>query len=178
MCGYTCAVLIDGLGTFFAWVCVFFPTTLTVIASVLLPIRFVLQKRQLQRVQWHRARKMIVQTSMIASIYTICWLPYTLILQLLINNLLPRNNPHIAQFETIVPYLTSLVTPFIVFHTIRRPINLGIMERIKRRFFPQRQGIVRPVNNFIAQQQNPSAHEKHASTRQLKIMKNVRSESL
>jgi hypothetical protein len=159
MCGYTCAFLIHDLGTFYAWVCVFFPTALTIIGCVLLPIRFVLQKRQLQRVQWHRARKMIVQTSIIASIYIICWLPYTLILQLLINNLLSFSNSNIVQFLTIVPYLTSLVTPFIVFHTIRRQINLRIMERIKRRFFPQRQEVVRPVVNFVAQQINHRASE-------------------
>jgi hypothetical protein len=154
MCGYTCSVLIPDLATVYIWGFVFVPTVMTIISCVLLPIRFVIQKRQFQRVQWHRARKMIVQTSMIASVYTICWLPYTILLELLLNNLLSFSEPHINRYLTIVPYITSLLTPFIVFHIIRRHTNLGIVERIKRRFFPQHQGIVRPAGNFVVQQIN------------------------
>ncbi len=173
MCGYTCSVLIPDLATFYIWAFVFVPTMMTIISCVLLPIRFLIQKRQLQRVQWHRARKMIVQTTGIASVYTICWLPYTIMEQLSNNNILSFLNPDVNRFFTIVPYMTSLLTPFIVFHTIRTQMNLGIMERIKHRLFPQRQGAIRPVNTFIAQQQNPSARDNRTSTRQLKIIKNT-----
>jgi hypothetical protein len=154
MCGYTCSVLIPDLATFYIWAFVFVPTMMTIISCVLLPIRFLIQKRQLQRVQWHRARKLIVQTSMIASVYTLCWLPYTIILQLVINNVLSFSDSIINEFLVIVPYLTSLLTPFIVIHTIRREMNLGIMERIKRRLFPQHQGIVQPAGNLVAQKIN------------------------
>jgi hypothetical protein len=173
MCGYTCSVLIPDLATVYVWTFVFVPTVMTIISCVLLPIRFLIQKRQLQRVQWHRARKLIVQTTGIASVYTICWLPYTIMLQLVINNILSLSNPDVGRFFTIAPYMTSLLTPFIVFHTIRSQVNLGIMERIKHRFFPQRQGVVQPVNKFVLQQQNPSARDIHTSTRQLKIIKNT-----
>jgi hypothetical protein len=173
MCGYTCSVLTNSFGTVYIWAFVFVPTVMTIISCVLLPIRFVIQKRQLQRVQWHRAQKMILQTTGIASVYTICWLPYTIILQLVENNLLSFSNANLDRFFAIAPYMTSLLTPFIVFHTVRSQMNLGIMERIKRRFFPQRQGAVRPVNNFVVQQQNPSAHDIRTSTRQLKIIKHT-----
>ncbi len=154
MCGYTCPVLIKNLVTINIWAFVFIPTITTVICSILLPIRFIIQKRQLQQVDWHRSRKMILQTSIIASVYIICWLSYTIVLQLLINDILSYANPDIDRYLSIVPYMTSLLTPFIVFHTIRRPVNVGIMQRIKRRLFPQRQNIVQPANNYIAQQIN------------------------
>jgi heme exporter protein D len=178
MCGYTCSILIPDLATAYIWAFVFVPTVMTIISCVLLPIRFVIQKRQLQRVQWHRARKMILQTTGIASVYTICWLPYTIILQLVENNLLSFSNPNLDRFFAIAPYMTSLLTPFIVFHTVRSQMNLGIMERIKRRFFPRRQEVVQPVISFIGQQQNPSARDNHTSTRQLKIIKNTYSHPL
>ncbi len=159
MCGYTCSVLIENLATVYVWAFVFIPTITTVICSILLPIRFIIQKRQLQQVDWHRSRKMILQTSIIASVYIVCWLSYTIVLQLLINNIISFTNPDSGRYFAIVPYMTSLLTPFIVFHTIRRPVNVGIMQRLKRRLFPQRQGVVQPINNFVAQQQNPFAGE-------------------
>ncbi len=154
MCGYTCWILIDNIATVYAWVFVFIPRVITIIGCVLLPIRFIIQKRQLQRVQWHRARKMIIQTSVIASIYTLCWLPYTVIAQILINNPLFFSNPDINRFLTILPYMTSLLTPLIVFHTIQQRRNPGIMEQIKHRFCPQRQRAVQPTNNVVARQIN------------------------
>jgi hypothetical protein len=142
------------LGAIYAWGSVFIPTIITIIGCVLLPIRFVIQKRNLQRMQWHRARKMIMQTSMIASVYTICWLPYAIILQLFIDNRLAASDPLTGRFLTIVPYMTSLLTPFVVYHTVQRPRNPRIIERMKHHFFSQPQGIVRPVSNCVVQQLN------------------------
>jgi len=178
MCGYTCWILIDNVAIVYAWIFVFFPVLITIIGCILLPIRFIIQKRTLQQVQWHRARKMIIQTSAIASIYTMCWLPFAIILQLFINDFVSLSDPSIDRFLTIVPYITSLLTPLIVFHTIQQRRNPGIMEQIKRRFWPQRQAVVRPLNQFVAQHNNPSAHERHASDGHLKIVKNVVSYSL
>jgi hypothetical protein len=155
MCGYTCSVLVKNFATIYIWILVFIPTITTVISSILLPIRFIIQKRKLQRVQWHRARKMIVQTSIISSVYILCWLPFTIILQLLTNNILSFANPNIIRYFAVVPYMTSLLTPFIVFHTIRKPLPIGIMERLKRRLFLRRRNTVQPANNFVAQQLNP-----------------------
>jgi hypothetical protein len=173
MCGYTCTVLSDRLGTFYAWVSVFTPTIITIIGCVLLPIRFIIQKRTLQQVQWHRARKMIIQTSIIAGVYTICWLPYCILLQLLFNNSLSFYNSNVIQFLAVAPYMTSLLTSFIVFHTVQKPINLAMIEEIKRRFCPQRQAVVQPLNNCVPQQNNPSAQENHTSAGHLKIIKNA-----
>jgi hypothetical protein len=155
LCGYTCSVLTKNFATFYIWILVFIPTITTVISSILLPIRFIIQKGQLQRVQWHRSRKMIVQTSIISSVYILCWLPFTIVLQLLTNNILSFANPNIIRYFAVVPYMTSLLTPFIVFHTIRKPLPIGIMERLKRRLFLRRRDIVQPANNFVAQQLNP-----------------------
>lgn len=154
MCGYTCPVLLNQLILLAAWLFVFIPTVLTIVSCVLLPVRFIIQKRQLQRVQWSRARKMIVQTSTIAGVYTICWLPYTIVLQLYVNNVISLANRDISRFFTIIPYMTSLVTPFIVFHTIQKPLNLVITEEIKRRFCRRQQTVVQPVNGMTGQEQS------------------------
>jgi heme exporter protein D len=164
MCGYTCSVLLNSLIPIYVWLFVFIPITITVIGCILLPIRFVIQKRHLQQVQWHRARKMIVQTSMIAGAYTICWLPYTIILQLIVNKVLLSSDSSITLFLACIPYITSLLTPFIVFHTIRSQVNLPIVELIKRRFLPQRQGMIRPVIAIAVQRVNHLAFEEHNAT--------------
>jgi hypothetical protein len=172
MCGYTCGVLSAQLGLVFTWICVFAPTAITIIGCVLLPIRFIIQKRQLQQVQWHRARKMIVQTTIIAGAYSICWLPYAIILQLTLNYLLSFFNPDVNRFFAFVPYMTSLLTPFIALHIISGRPNLRLMEEIKRRFFPQRQGAIQPAVDVILQQQNPSALEECLSTIRIKAIQN------
>jgi len=154
MCGYTCAVRMPNLGMVFIWIHVFLPTAITTVASILLPIRFVIQKRTLHQLQWHRARKMIIQTSAIASMYLICWVPYTIILQLTFNGILSYSNPNINKFFIYAPYATSLLTPFIAQHTIPGWMNRKIIEQIKRRFFPQRQCTVQPRAQPIAQEMN------------------------
>jgi hypothetical protein len=159
MCGYTCGVLLRSFGLAYTWIFVFTPTIITVVGCISLPIRFIIQKRQLQRVQWNRARKMIVQTSTIAGAYIICWLPYTILLQLALYNLLSFEDPDVNRYIAFVPYITSLLTPFIVLHTISGEMNLGLIERMKRRFFPQHQGAVGPVANVVAQQVNQFAIE-------------------
>ncbi len=150
LCGYTCAILLKDLGTTFAWIHVFVPTVITIIASVLLPIRFVIQKRKLHRLQWHRARKMILQTTVIASAYIICWLPYTIILQLSINGIINFYNPYINVLSNYGPYATSLLTPFIVQHTIPGWMNMKTMTRIKNWLFPQWKNSVRPATTVVA----------------------------
>jgi hypothetical protein len=152
MCGYTCTLLAPNFGVFFAWMHVFCPTMITVVASVLLPVRFVLQKRSLQRLEWHRARKMIIQTSTIAGAYTICWLSFTIILQLTLNNIISIYNPNLSQFFVYGPYATSLLTPFIVLHTVPGWMSPVMVEKIKRRLFSQHQNIVHPHPTIAALQ--------------------------
>ncbi len=154
LCGYTCGVRTPNLGIVFIWIHVLLPTAITTVASILLPIRFVIQKRTLQSLQWHRARKMIIQTSAIASMYLICWVPYTIILQLTFNGILSYSNPNINKFFIYAPYATSLLTPFIAQHTIPGWVNRKMIEQIKRRFFPQRQSAVQPRAQLIAQKMN------------------------
>ncbi|CAF0813233.1 unnamed protein product [Adineta steineri] len=165
MCGYTCAVRLNNLATFYIWVCVCVPTTMTIIGCVLLPVRFIIQKRQLQRIQWHRARKMIVQMSIIAGTYSLCWLPYTIVLQLSLSHILSSNEADINRFLAFIPYITSLLTPFIILQTIHDEINLALMERIKRRFFPQRQQKIRPAITVREQQTKPVVFEKHNTSK-------------
>jgi hypothetical protein len=171
MCGYTCTVDMKELGTFYIWILVFIPTIITIIAGILLPIRFIIQKRHLQRVQWHRARKMIIQTSVIASIYTICWFPYTIILQLLINGRISFSDPNVNQFLIFTPYAPSLFTPFIVFHTVPGWEFLKVREIIIRRFFPRLQRTVRPNATFVAPQVNHFTLEKVKSDRTVTTIK-------
>ncbi|CAF4337598.1 unnamed protein product [Rotaria socialis] len=80
-CGYTCAVREKHLATTYIWLDTFSPMLLTIVSSILLPIRFVIQKKSLQRLQWYRARKMIMQAVLVAGAYIICWLSYTIVLQ-------------------------------------------------------------------------------------------------
>ena len=172
MCGYTCTVDLEQFGAVYIWIFVFIPTITTVVGCILLPIRFIIQKRQLQRVQWHRARKMIVQTSIIAGVYTICWLPYAILLQLAINELISFSTPDIGRFFAFVPYMTSLLTPFIILHTISGWRNLGLIERMKRHFFPRRQRVVQPVASVAFQRQKTSAIKQHSSIKSLPIIQN------
>ncbi|CAF0870015.1 unnamed protein product [Adineta steineri] len=169
MCGYTCAVRSTDLGTIYCWVFVFIPTTMTIIGCVLLPVRFIIQKRTLQRIQWHRARKMIVQMSIIAGTYSICWLPYTIVLQLDIAGIVPFFDPNMGRFLALMPYITSLLTPFIILHTMHDETNLALVERIKHRFFPRRQQKIRPVVNSVEKQQDSANREKHTATNRNKI---------
>ncbi|CAF0966218.1 unnamed protein product [Rotaria sordida] len=154
LCGYTCASIVENFGTTYVWLYVFLPTMVTTIACLLLPIRFIIQKRHFQRIQWYRARKMIIQTSFIASIYTICWLPNVIILQLLINKHISTISPVINLFLTFTPYVTSLLTPFIVLHTASGWIRPAIIQRIKCRLFPPRQGVIQPITNLVVNQAN------------------------
>lgn len=166
MCGYTCAALIRNLANIYTWASVFIPTLITVIGCILLPVRFIIQKRQLQQVDWHRTRKMIVQTSVIAGVYSLCWLPYTIILQLLSSNVLPFNNPDITRYLAITPYITSLLTPFITYHTVRRTTDLNMAQRLKYLLLCRRQILVVPAANFVAQQVNCGTANAHHSTRE------------
>ncbi|CAF3458274.1 unnamed protein product [Rotaria sp. Silwood2] len=164
MCGFTCSMIVELFGTLYIWLYVFTPTMLTIIACILLPIRFIIQKRHFQRIRWYRARKMIIQTSLIASAYTICWLPYTIILQLLINRRVSIFHPIINSFLTFTPYVTSLLTPFIVLHAVSGWMKPVIIQKIKRCFFPQRQGIVQPISNLVVKQANNLMIDTHNLT--------------
>ena len=149
MCGYTCTVLDRHFGLIFIWIIAFLPTVVTSIASLLLPIRFIIQKRTLQRVQWHRTRKMILQTSFIASTYIFFWLSYTIVLQLLFNEIIAFDNTYMNEFFTYGPYATSLLTPFLVQNTVPGWMNRETIARIKRRFFPQRENAIQPRHNLV-----------------------------
>jgi hypothetical protein len=141
LCGYTCGILNDELGTTYAWLLVFIPTIITSIACILLPIRFIVQRQHLHRLQWFRARKMIIQMSIIAGTYTICWLPYTIILQLLLNEIFTFSNAILTRFLIYTPYVTSLLMPIIVFHTVPERINCGRL-RIKCKIVFNQQRLV------------------------------------
>ncbi|CAF0813216.1 unnamed protein product [Adineta steineri] len=142
LCGYTCSLLSKNASTMFLWFQLFTPTVVTCIACFLLPIRFLFQKRNLQRLQWRRARKMIVQMIIIAGAYILSWLPYAIILQLATINLISLTSDTTVEYMVFDSYVTSLLTPFICLHTISERLKLDIIKRIIRLCFVQRQNTV------------------------------------
>lgn len=148
LCNYTCSILLMDLALFYIYVLVFVPTMITIIACVLLPIRFAIQKRTLQQFHWRRARKMIIHTILICGAYTICWFPYAVLLQLTMNNLVSLGDPHVARFMIFAPYVTSLVTPLVCFYTTTTELKLFISRWVHRYFLRRRQRrIVARVKN-------------------------------
>jgi hypothetical protein len=141
--------LVPSLVIIYVWFQVFVPTIITIIACVLLPIRFLINKRKLQRVQWRRARRMIVQMSTIASTYTFCWLPYRIILQLATINRILLGNYYISMCMIFDSYIPSLLTQSICFHTISGRIKFDLLQRIFRSYFPLQQATVKPMQFFI-----------------------------
>ena len=145
LCGYTCGILNNQLGVNYAWLLVFLPTTITVFACISLPIRFLLQRQQLQRVEWNRSRKLIVQMSIISTAYLLCWLPYTIFLQFLLNGILSFTNIVFNRYLSYTPYVTSLLTPWIVLHTspewfaFRKRPTIEIQNSFPRLNPPQQQ---------------------------------------
>jgi hypothetical protein len=144
LCGFTCSLLLPNLVMIYVWIQVFLPTSITMIACILLPIRFAIQKRNLQRFQWHRARKMIIQMISIAGAYTICWFPYVIILQLISTNQVSLSQVNKEQFMIFGPYITSLITPFICLYTISTNLKLNLIKQITRYLFRGRQARVHP----------------------------------
>ncbi|CAF0722365.1 unnamed protein product [Adineta ricciae] len=100
MCGYTCAVRVPSFILILVWLYVFLPTAIITVAK------------------WNRTRKMIIHTSVISGAYILCWLPFSIILQLSVNGITSFNDYNISQFLIYGPYLTPLLTPFIVQQTI------------------------------------------------------------
>lgn len=147
LCGYTCSVLLPTTVMIYEWIQVFLPTMITIFACLCLPIRFLLKKSQLQRLQWRRARRMIVQMSSIAMTYTFCWLPYAILLQFVSANYLLLNDYHISIYMIFDAYVPSLLTPFICFHVIFGKLKMDFRLRILRICFPQRPTMVHPQNH-------------------------------
>lgn len=147
LCGYTCSVLVPNTLRIYVWIQVFLPTIITTLACTLLPIRFLLKKSKLQRLEWRRARRMIVQMSTIAATYTLCWFPYTILLQLISTNYVLLNDYYISRYMIFDVYVPSLLTPFICFHVIFGKVKLNCRQRIFGHYFSQRQTTIHPQNH-------------------------------
>jgi len=89
---------------------------------------------------------MIVQMSIIASTYTFCWLSYSVIIQLVTVNLISLSDYYISTFIIFVPYVPSLLTPFICFHIISKAFKFDMIKRIIHYCFPRLQSNVHPQN--------------------------------
>lgn len=138
MCGFTCIVRQRSLTINYAWFDVCTPVILTTVTSILLPVRFILQKRSIHRLQWARSRKLIVQTVLISGAYIVCWLSYAVILQLLVNGHLSLFNVHVNLYTIYGPYITPLLTPFIIQYTASGwLLNMKNIKHIKRRILGQ-----------------------------------------
>ena len=144
LCGYTCSLLLPQLVLIYIYIQVFLPTIITIIACILLPIRFAIQKRTFQQFQWRRARKMIIQMVLISGAYIICWFPYAIILQLVLDNQVSLDDSITTRFLIFTPYITSLLTPFICFYTTSTWLKLYIIKQINRYCFPRRQNLIHP----------------------------------
>ena len=166
LCGFTCSLLLQHTAWIYVWIQVFFPTMITIIACVLLPIRFLSQKRKLQRLEWRRARKMIIQMSIIATAYTIFWLPYTIVLQLTTANIIPLGN-YALTFILFDPYATSLLTPFICLHTIFGMLKFDNIKRIIRYWFPHRRHTIQPRTTVMTQHQNRITNQTNNCARRI-----------
>ncbi|UJR27395.1 hypothetical protein I4U23_008685 [Adineta vaga] len=158
LCGYTCSLLMKQASLIYIWVQVFFPTLVTTVACILLPIRFMFQKKTLQRLQWRRARKMIIQMTVIAITYTISWIPYTVIIHLASAELLSLGSDPIASFMIFLPYIPSLLTPFICLYTISERLKFNTMKQIIYFCFPHRKNVVHVRTTVIIPNQNHTAN--------------------
>ncbi len=167
LCGFTCSLLVQTTVWIYLWFQVLFPTVITIIACILLPIRFLLQKRKLQRLQWRRARKMIIQMSIIATAYTICWLPYTIVLHLVTANIIPLGDYYVSRFVLFDPYATSLLTPFICLHTIFGMLKFDNIKRIIRFCFSHRRNTVQPRTTVMTQNQNRITNQTNNCARRI-----------
>ena len=144
LCNYTCSILIPELLLFYIYFQVFFPTVITIVAGILLPIRFVMQKRSMHRFQWRQTRKLTIQTGLICALYTVGWAPYAIFLQLLSNDRVSLSDGTVSRFLIFGPYVTPLLTPFICFYTTTTPIKLFLSQQINRYCFRRHQNIVHP----------------------------------
>ena len=167
LCGFTCSLLLTNAMQIYVWLQVFFPTMVTIFACVLLPIRFLLKKRKLQRLQWRRARRMIIQMSTIASTYVFCWLPYTIILQLSSINVVSLGDYSTLSYMIFDSYVPSLLTPFICFHTMSGEMKFHFLQRIIRYFFPHRQVRIHPQNTLALQTRNLPSHPMQISHKRM-----------
>lgn len=150
LCGFTCGIVILELGTFYAWFCVFIPIILTSFACILLPIRYTLQRKNIRRAaSWQQTRKLIIQTILIVSVYLMCWLPYTIILQLVINRAISFDDEFLERIFTVIPYITSVLTPFLVIYTKPGRIKFGFLQNRNIRLLTFRTTII-PVNPIVS----------------------------
>ena len=164
-CGYTCTILSRDLTLYYIWCQVFVPVLITTVACILLPIRFLVQKHNLQRLEWRRARKMIVQMSVIAGTYTICWIPYTVIAHLGTANVISFNDDTVAAFVNFAPYISSLLTPFICLHTVSERLKFELLKRMIHFCFPRWKNRVNVQTISVAPNQHRATTNAYTAVR-------------
>ncbi|CAF0809756.1 unnamed protein product [Adineta steineri] len=98
----------------FDWFCnIFTPIIISIIATIILIVRVLLQKRRVgQRAIWQRNRKMVLQLASVSLMYIIVWIP--IIVGFVIPLIIP--NAFILQLSSAVfiyfEYISFLFCPF------------------------------------------------------------------
>ncbi|CAF1483393.1 unnamed protein product [Adineta steineri] len=80
-CGYSCALRIPSVALYARIVNNFVPTFIVVVSSLSLLVRVIMQKRRVQRNQfhWRKCRRMIIQLMTTVSLFLVITMPVTLV---------------------------------------------------------------------------------------------------
>jgi hypothetical protein len=113
-CGYVCALKIPSVALFFRIAHNFVPVSIVTISVLMLIVRVIKQKRQVQtnRFQWRRHRRMIIQLLTFASLFLILTLP-SFIVGIVQNCCLPSFAAALQiSYFTLLIRFTTLLMPF------------------------------------------------------------------
>lgn len=119
-CGYVCALRIPSVALFFRIAHNFVPISIVISSNLMLIIRFIKQKRQIQNNQFdfRKHRKMIIQLFILSSLFLILTLP-SFIVGVIQNCCITNfaSNLQISYFTLFIRFITILM-PFMCFSSI------------------------------------------------------------
>jgi hypothetical protein len=91
-----------------------FPTSLIVIFSILLLVRYIRQKRRFQQaIQWRKCRKMVIQLLLISNLYLIFYLPLLSLMTLHLCGLPSEIGANAELYAYFFSYFISLLSPYV-----------------------------------------------------------------
>jgi hypothetical protein len=132
LCGDQCIDQANGLSTY-NWIFnILFPAFLVILGSLCLLIRVLWTRREMQRNlrNWSKNWKMIIQLLSIAVIYTIVWLPVSIIYIIsIINPSSPRATETIADHFYFLTYLCEIAVPVVALFFWPE-----LMQKLRRHF--------------------------------------------
>jgi len=133
LCGDQCVDHTSGLSTFNRLFNILFPVFIVILGSLILLRRISRKRREMQRNlrRWSRNRKMIVQLLGIAIIYTIVWLPVSIVSLITMLHSSVESAESIANHFYYVTYLCELTVPVVSLFFWPE-----IMQKLHRRLRP------------------------------------------